>query len=32
VGELGGLGGESSDTLSKNHGGVGSASGYGEIT
>jgi hypothetical protein len=27
VGELGGLGGESSDKSSKNHGGIGRASG-----
>jgi hypothetical protein len=32
AGELGGLRGKSSDTSSKNHGGVGSASGSGEMT
>jgi hypothetical protein len=32
VGELGGLRGESSDTSSKNHGGVGSDSSSGEMT
>jgi hypothetical protein len=31
VGELGGLRGKSSDMSSKNHGGVGSASGSGEM-
>jgi hypothetical protein len=32
AGELGGLRGKSSDTSSKNHGGVGSASGSGGMT
>jgi hypothetical protein len=32
VGELGGLGGESSNKSYKNHGGIGSASGSGEMT
>jgi hypothetical protein len=31
AGELGGLRGKSSDMSSKNHGGVGSASGLGEM-
>ena len=31
AGELGGFGGESSDKSSKNHGGVESASGLGEM-
>jgi hypothetical protein len=32
AGELGGLWGKSSDMSSNNHGGVGSASGLGEMT
>jgi hypothetical protein len=32
AGELGGLQGKSSETSSKNHGGVGSASSSGEMT
>jgi hypothetical protein len=31
MGELGGFGGKSSDKSSKNHGGIGSASGSGEM-
>jgi hypothetical protein len=31
AGELGGLRGNSPNTLSKNHGGIGSASGSGEM-
>jgi hypothetical protein len=31
MGELGGLGGESSNRSSKNHGGIGRASGLGEM-
>jgi hypothetical protein len=31
MGELGGFGGESLDKSSKNHGGVGRASGSGEM-
>jgi hypothetical protein len=32
AGELGGLRGKSLDTSSKNHGGIGRASGSGEMT